>query len=185
MSTYKDSAADFTTESFYKQLKIAFEDRPRRIRPLIEKPTYEAYCLQVKNIAEFKRLSISGAHTRGNFAHAPTASHEPRMPDETATADAMDWEPSIAKSSKRAKWVSKEELDRRRQLGQCMRCCSSRHLVKGFPFLPPKRPFEVANAGLDTLKVSEIEIRDAVLDEDDTDTKPIDEQFLQGKVKLQ
>ncbi|KAK9326469.1 hypothetical protein V1520DRAFT_158094 [Lipomyces starkeyi] len=34
MSTYKDSADDFTTESFYKQLKIAFEDPAHKDKAL-------------------------------------------------------------------------------------------------------------------------------------------------------
>ncbi|KAK9482579.1 hypothetical protein V1527DRAFT_334089 [Lipomyces starkeyi] len=109
VSTYKGSAADFATEGFYRLLKIAFEDPALKnnartysctlgltmkgyvsaavnqalrvgLINIEEKPTYEDYCLQVKNIVdrltEFKLLSAigTGTNTRGSLAYPDSRS---------------------------------------------------------------------------------------------------------------
>lgn len=106
-----------------------------------EKPSYEEYCLQVKNIAdrlaEFKRISTP----RSNVGTAPISPGTMVQPmGKAIIGDTMDWEPSTSRQSRRAKWVTREELDHRRQDGRCLRCGSSEHHVKTCPYLPPQRP---------------------------------------------
>ncbi|KAK9371574.1 uncharacterized protein V1513DRAFT_428421 [Lipomyces chichibuensis] len=82
-----------------------------------EKPSYEEYCLQVKNIAdrlaEFRRLSVNTRVNSGYFPPAARQDSRAPAPERSTNNDAMDWEPSAAKSSKRAMWVNKYELERR------------------------------------------------------------------------
>ncbi|KAK9364306.1 hypothetical protein V1509DRAFT_185678, partial [Lipomyces kononenkoae] len=136
-----------------------------------EKPSYEEYCLQVKNIAdrlaEFRRLSVNTRVNTGHFLPAARQDSRASAPEGSTNNDAMDWEPSAAKSSKRAKWVNKEELERRRQNGSCMRCGSATHFVKGCPFLPAKRPAGASDSRPGAHAVAEVDIDDATLDEDD------------------
>lgn len=63
--------------------------------------------------------------------------------------DKMEWEhvPTVAVSAaqpKRAKWVSIEEIQRRRQSGSCLRCGKKGHFVNNCPELPAQRPGQVA-----------------------------------------
>jgi hypothetical protein len=57
--------------------------------------------------------------------------------------DAMDWQPSGPASianARRAKWVSREELDKRRKEGRCIRCGANNHLQKDCPYKPARPP---------------------------------------------
>ncbi|KAK9233743.1 hypothetical protein V1525DRAFT_415538 [Lipomyces kononenkoae] len=110
-----------------------------------------------------------------------------RSPDRPTPNDVMDWEPSTARTSKRAKWVDKEELDRRRQNGSCLRCGSTKHFVNGCPFLAPKRPSPTAKPTRDSLTVSEIDVEDAILEEDDdyAGKQPTGVAPVEGKARLQ
>ncbi len=59
------------------------------------------------------------------------------------TPDMMDWKPSGPASianARRAKWVSKEELGKRREERRCIRCGANNHLVKECPYKPAKPP---------------------------------------------
>lgn len=49
----------------------------------------------------------------------------------------MDWEPAV--SSIRAKWVSEDELEHRKEQGCCLRCASKQHFIKQCPCLPSLR----------------------------------------------
>ncbi|KAK9233708.1 hypothetical protein V1525DRAFT_157001 [Lipomyces kononenkoae] len=155
-----------------------------------EKPTYDSYCLQVKGIADrladFQRLSVN---TRGSMTYRPPAARQDvRAPGPQAppSNDPMDWEPSAARSSKRAKWVDKAELDRRRQSGSCLRCGSTKHFVNGCPFLPPTRPSTSTKPTRDGPTVSEIDVEDAILEDDDDydGQQPTGGPSLQGKARL-
>src|SRR6266516_4947195 len=72
---------------------------------------------------------------------------------ETAPVDSMDWEPTRTasatstqnngpKEKKRARWVSQQELDRRRQEGVCIRCGGSGHFVGKCEYAATRRPTE-------------------------------------------
>lgn len=43
-------------------------------------------------------------------------------------------------AGKRAKWVSDEERNKRREQGRCLRCGGSGHLVRDCPYAPARRP---------------------------------------------
>lgn len=130
-----------------------------------EKPTFDEYRNQVKSIAdkmaEAKRLSnnstrypavprTNNIHTTGTTSAIPNASN----------GETMDWEPSASRLAKRAKWVPKEELDRRMKEKLCLRCGAAGHRIHQCPFRAALRPHEV--------KVSAVGITDAVLEDDET-----------------
>ena len=76
----------------------------------------------------------------------------------------MDWEPTASRTRKqRAKWVSQEEIDRRRANFLCMRCGSGAHLVKTCPFAPAVRPTNASTPTKltpkqSTLRVTNVEV---------------------------
>lgn len=141
--------------------------------------TFSEYCVQLQSVydrhqkyqqrtAEHRRLPNQRASTP-TFP-LPTAS--PTVVP--AQGDPMDWEPTVSRARnpqrKRARWVSREEIERRKQDGCCFRCGSAGHRIGQCPFLPAQRP---------TTKIAEVtaeNVTDAVLE--DTKTVPAP----QGKV---
>jgi hypothetical protein len=77
--------------------------------------------------------------------------------------DKMDWEPTPIQQTQgqakqqRAKWVSQEEIQKRRNEGSCLRCGRKGHLVLQCSMLPARRPLasnracEVQQRGDETL----------------------------------
>ncbi len=63
----------------------------------------------------------------------------------------MDWEPTattkVAKTGreplKRAKWVSKEEIEERRRNRRCFRCGKEGHRIDQCSLLPAQKPTKV------------------------------------------
>lgn len=51
----------------------------------------------------------------------------------------MDWEPSRSQAQ-RAKWVSQQEIDRRRDDGACLRCGKKGHLISACKLKPAHNP---------------------------------------------
>jgi len=84
---------------------------------------------------------------RSTMRHAPREQSMARQ----GASETMDWEPTRAAAAapqgdqkkRRAKWVSQEEMDKRRQKGLCFRCGALEHQVNGCEFLPPRRPMEL------------------------------------------
>jgi hypothetical protein len=81
--------------------------------------------------------------------------------------DVMEWEPTSSarpatarpttvKSGARAKWVAKEELDRRRSAGLCLRCGASGHRIKECPYQPARRPEAKAAASVKVRMAQEV-----------------------------
>jgi hypothetical protein len=65
------------------------------------------------------------------------------------TKDPMEWEPTAASAAaaqpqQRARWVSKEEIEKRKADGKCYRCGVKGHLVRTCTLLPAKKPTVVA-----------------------------------------
>jgi zinc knuckle protein len=60
----------------------------------------------------------------------------------------MDWQPTVASATnqRRAKLVSKQEMEKRKQQNRCFRCGGSGHRINQCPYLPPKSPAHVATA---------------------------------------
>jgi hypothetical protein len=95
------------------------------------------------------------------------------------SVEGMEWEPSPVKaaatSTKRAKWVSQEERDLRRQTGRCIRCGASGHMIKDCPYGHPQRPVTSVAVRKDTrkekerVKEVEAELEELVTDESDSE----------------
>ena len=85
------------------------------------------------------------------------ATHEPSVEN-------MDWEPAPAKvltsGPRRAKWVSQEELDNRRQTRRCFRCGASSHQVRECPYAPPRRPVTTDSVRRESPKEVEPELEE-------------------------
>jgi hypothetical protein len=124
---------------------ITFELRRLAITmPVVE--TYNQYVDELMRVNDLYRSTMK---------HAPKEQQQSAR-RETAANDVMDWEPTRAapatstqggrsKEKKRARWVSQQELDKRRQEGNCIRCGASGHFISNCGYAAPRRP---ANASL-------------------------------------
>jgi hypothetical protein len=75
----------------------------------------------------------SNHNNNGGSTHQNHHANQLRDPDE------MDWEPTLA-SGRRAKWISEEERQKRRDNGWCVRCGGKDHYVRDCPHMPALRP---------------------------------------------
>jgi hypothetical protein len=140
-----------------------------RLVTVSEEPSYEGYCRQVKEIAgrmaELQQLQRSRASRRNPASSANILPRDAAGDTNLTSAtpmpnlDSMDWEPSSSRAQqpngKRAKWVSKAELGKRRHNGNCLRCGATGHRVRDCPFLPPQP------------KASNVDITGPLLEDDD------------------
>lgn len=116
-------------------LNRALNSRLRERLIAVEEATeYEAYCQQVKKIAdrleEYRRSKKqwSGFQQQG----AGTAWKKASQGDSTMTEDRMDWEPSVFAANKsKAPRMSEKERERRKTAKLCYRCGSSEHYIAG------------------------------------------------------
>ena len=156
-----------------------------RLATVEEADSYEEYCQQVKRITDkltdnkyYRSVNTTPGHTTPNARPAPyrqqasTATSTPVAP----VNDPMDWEPSTARSgrptgAKRAKWVTEEEIQRRRQNGNCLRCGAPGHRIAQCPFLPARRPSHPPAA-----KVAVVDVTGAVLEDDEGSTTSVPKQ---------
>jgi hypothetical protein len=156
----------------YVKAALNFALRERLVT-VSEEPSYEGYCRQVKEIAdrmaELQQLQRSGPSRRNPASSASILPRHDAADNTNSTSatpipnlDSMDWEPSSSRAQKpngkRAKWVSKAELGKRRQNGNCLRCGATGHRVRDCPFLPPQPPQP---------KASNVDITGALLEDDD------------------
>ncbi|KAK1914044.1 hypothetical protein P3342_007290 [Pyrenophora teres f. teres] len=64
-------------------------------------------------------------------------------PSFTSSPEPMDWEPSRSQAQ-RAKWVSQQEIDRRRDDGSCLRCGKKARATKAIGKTKPSaEPYNV------------------------------------------
>lgn len=84
----------------------------------------------------------------------------------TPVVDKMDWEPSVNRvqaiadgnnEQRRAQWVSKDLLEKRRANNQCLRCGGNDHFVRSCKLLPAKPPQPQRQ---DKTKVKATEVQD-------------------------
>ena len=105
---------------------------------------YDGYVSHVLGTAA--RIEAADGPSRSRNRHTPAAAIDP---------NSMDWEPSVnstviqeenkALKGKRARWVSKEELARRKAEKRCL-CCSRKGCsIKKCPLLPAVRPAQAVN----------------------------------------
>jgi hypothetical protein len=121
---------------------------------------FESYCDELKRISDqaeaFQQRNRQFRRNEGNqrpprnpttpaTTSTPTITRDqaPAAAAPGAAPDTMDWQPSGPASianARRAKWVSKEELDKRRKERRCIRCGANNHLVKDCPYKPARPP---------------------------------------------
>lgn len=101
--------------------------------------TYRRYC-DLLHTASANLESIQRIKNRGGRQHSTTTSEAEVVP----ATDAMDWEPATvtaaAACTQRAQWVSKEVLEKRKELGRCLRCGKDGHFLRQCTLLPAVRP---------------------------------------------
>src|SRR5271163_741324 len=114
---------------------LTFELR-RLIITMSPVAAYGAYVDEILRVSDLYRSAMRHAPKEQLMAHR-------------GASDAMDWEPTRAAAAaplqgdqkRRAKWVSQEERNKRRQEGRCVRCGASGHWGPECEFLPA-RPTE-------------------------------------------
>lgn len=118
-----------------------------RMVAVLEADRYQEYCQQVKTIAD-KLEALNRGKKFSRYMNTPrTAGHPtnaaiPQTPQ--ISPDVMEWEPTQSRigtgERRRAKWVSAEELQRRREERRCLQCGGSGHYKTECPYLPARRP---------------------------------------------
>ena len=81
------------------------------------------------------RLKLSSRKRENDKSPYPTTEARFSSPP----PEPMDWEPSRS-HTQRAKWVSQQELDRRREDGLCLRCGKKGHLIGSCRLKPAYNP---------------------------------------------
>ena len=128
--------------------------------PVDESPTYLGYCSQLRAVWDRLQRRKDLRASKGG-SHCDAASS-----NEAQRGEEMDWEPTkasrtassnarsgfgtratsnnagsaAASTGIRAKWVSRQEIDRRFDAGACIRCGAEGHFTPDCTFLRSKRP---------------------------------------------
>jgi hypothetical protein len=97
----------------------------------------------------------------------------------------MDWEPTRAapaapaqngqKAKKRAKWVSQEEMNKRREEGRCFRCGASGHIANKCEYDAPRRPANAPLARGPRVAAGKAEIVEPQLEDEEEDDSKTEE----------
>ena len=144
-------------------LKFTLHPDLRDAFAAVKPPTvFEEYVSELLGLASRKeaaRATTTPWHTRQTRNSTPTTSTT--RPD----PNAMDWEPSVHAAAikeenktlvgKRAKWVTKEEMAKRRTEHRCLRCGRKGCGVRRCPLLPAVKPVPAANVSVNTAAVEE------------------------------
>lgn len=103
---------------------------------------FTPYCRQLQEVwdqlEQISKIDKSRSSQKGRTIQpAPT-------PNTLSTAgESMDWTPAGAELNtlkQRAKWVSAEEIVKRKGEGRCLRCGASGHMIKNCPYRPAIKP---------------------------------------------
>jgi hypothetical protein len=126
---------------------------------LAQEPTrYEDFCdlaQRLDNHARFPTGVRQGTVSRQqqNNEKSPATSARPSVSSSETANPITRREPRLnatdqAKAdTRRARWVSEEELKARREAGACLRCGNKNHMIRECRLLPPIRPARVAAIG--------------------------------------
>lgn len=158
--------------------RILSDDLVRAMITVPSQPDFESYCSILKETDD--RLRAYKARTKPKDAEAPRAPRPVwKRPTDTIrpvtdekdlrgpkvvrkpSIEDMEWEPTPAKvamaNARRAKWVSQEIREQRRQTGLCIRCGGSGHMVRECPYGPPQRPIRSDSVRKEKVKAKEVE----------------------------
>jgi hypothetical protein len=123
-----------------------------RLVTQVEPDKYSDFTAQLRMISD-KLQQIKAWDNRRNRGRGGN-SYVPQVTTQS-TGDSMDWESTqptaVAATGRtlsgrsqqgqgRAKWVSYEEIGRRRTNGSCIRCGDDSHMIRDCPFLPAQNP---------------------------------------------
>ena len=156
---------DSAVKCGYLDAAISFDMRTALVG-VKKEVVFENYCQQLGVIADqLEELARFAAKGKGrnrsimppSYSVANKNSFTPQLQANTRTyraspasttvnLDNMDWQPTVASatSPRRAKLVSKPEMEKRKQQNRCFRCGGSGHRINQCPYLPPKSPAHVA-----------------------------------------
>lgn len=126
-------------------LKAAVTDEVRRELVGRDEPvTYSAYVAQLRKITDDLEDWKEGQKVKGRPKAQYTA------PQDQASDSQMDWEPTqtvpaasvktTQQGKPRAKWVNQQELDRRKDAKECLRCGAKDHFIRQCSLGPARRP---------------------------------------------
>ncbi len=171
--------------------RILSDDLVKAMITVPSQANFEAYCSILKETDD--RLRAYKARTaRKGDRKDPVANWNPsaegtqpkkeaygRHVTRKASVEEMEWEATpiraAAAKAQRAKWVSQEERDLRRQTGRCIRCGASGHMIKDCPYGNPQRPVTTVAVRKETRKEKEkakeveAELEEPVTDESDSE----------------
>jgi hypothetical protein len=141
-----------------------------RMVALEEKGSYEEFCRQVKGIAD-RLVELKGSRARPSTTTTTDGGSAKTTNNEADGA--MDWEATVsAVQVRRAKWVDSSIIEQRKKEGNCFRCGSSEHRIRGCPYLPAQRPRPrpqpQSDAQRQNAKVAHVDFGGAVLEEEST-----------------
>jgi hypothetical protein len=123
-----------------------------RLVTQVEPDRYSDFTAQLRMISD-KLLQIKAWDNRRNRGRGGNP-YAPQVITQS-TGDSMDWESTQAttvaatgrtllgrsqQGQRRAKWVSHEEIGRRRTNGSCIRCGDDSHMIRDCSFLPAQNP---------------------------------------------
>jgi hypothetical protein len=110
--------------------------------------TYSAYVAQIRKITDDLNEWKDEQKLRSRFQKHPLAA-----PQQEAASQPMDWEPTPTapaaatrtgrsgdQNKPRAKWVSQQEMARRKEANLCLRCGSGDHYIGQCHLGPAKKP---------------------------------------------
>jgi len=159
--------------------RILSDDLVRAMIAVPTQPDFESYCSLLKEsddrLRAYKTRTLTkrgegsapaSRWRRGNdtAASAPAVEHESRV-IRKISVERMDWQPEqtrvAAARPQRAVWATQEERDRRLKMGRCLRCGASGHIIRGCPYLPPRRPTTANAVRPEADKEWEPEVEDA------------------------
>ena len=119
--------------------------------------SFEEYCHEAIRIQDVhKRISF--------FARSSSLLQQgaPASPQLKQSSDAMDWEPTRVNTVQtthtgkgRAKWVSQDEITRRKNNRLCIRCGTTAHMIKNCPYAPARRPQSMEQVSIATTAFEE------------------------------
>jgi hypothetical protein len=122
--------------------RILSDELVKALITVPSQPNFDSYCSIIKEMDD--RLRAYKARTSKQTTWRRQTDKKGTENGRKSPAEEMDWEPTPVQAAttgtRRAKWVSQEELDNRRQTRRCFRCGASAHQVRECPYSPPKRP---------------------------------------------